>query len=331
MTTLLVRTSLKAMVAMLCTLLASAHAWATSAYTVVPFDFPGSGNTTLSGINDSGSIVGSFSIGPDGSLLTGFVYRDGAFSTVAGPAGSVSSAVRGISNSGLMVGSFATDGVALTRQSFLFDGTSYTVLALPFGEGAARSISPNGRYVAGDVFGNRSGFVHDLATGQTQTFGAESLLVVAQGVNDQGQVVGSRTVAVPGVGAETRPFLFDAVSGAFVDNPESYPGLIEARPRAINNNGVVGGYTVSGGAFIREGSEITTLSFEAVSFSTVSAINSHGVAVGYTTFGAGPGSFNQGFMATPVPEPASLGQFLLGGTALWALRRRTALAPAHPV
>lgn len=328
MTTPLDRSPLKALAALLFTLLAATQAWAASAYTVVPFNVPSGASTTLSGINDSGSIVGSYAQGPDGTTLTGFVYRDGVFSTVAGPAGSVTSAVRGISNSGLMVGSFATEGVALTRQSFLFDGASYTVLSLPFGEGAARSISPNGRYVAGDVFGNGAGFVHDLATGQTQTFGAEGLIVVAQGVNDQGQVVGSRTVAVPGAGAVTRPFVFDALSGAFVENPESYPGLSEARPRAINNNGVVGGYTVSGGAFIREGGEITALSFESVSFATVYAINSHGVAIGYTTFGAGPESFSQGFIATPVPEPASLGLFVMGGAALWVLRRRSAGRPA---
>jgi uncharacterized membrane protein len=320
--------SLKFLGALFSTLLAASAAWGATSYTVTPLNVPGSVSTTLGGINDSGSIVGGFANVIDSPTLTGFVYRDGVFSTVAGPAGAVSSAVRGISNSGLMVGVFATEGTALTQRSFLFDGTTYTELVLPFGEGAARSISPNGRYVAGDVLGNSAGFVFDRVTGEAQTFGAGSLVTVTQGVNDQGQVVGSRALPGPGGPVVTLPFLFDAASGVFLENPDSYPGLIEARPRAINNNGVVGGFTVSGGAFIREGDQVTSLSFEAVAFSTIYGINSQGVAVGYTTTGAGPGSFSQGFIATPVPEPASLGLFLLGGMGLWALRRSRRSGPA---
>lgn len=313
--------SLKALGALLCSLLAASAAWGASGYTVVPLNVPGSASTTLGGINDSGTIVGSFTNVIDGTAFTSFVYRDGVFSNLDGPSGAISSIVRGISNSGLIVGVFATEGVALTSRSFLFDGTSYTELMLPFGAGAARSISPNGRYVAGDVFGNTAGFVYDLLTGQAQTFGAESFVTVTQGVNDQGQVVGSRSARGSDGLLQTRPFVFDAVAGVFTENPESYPGLTEARPRAITNNGVIGGFSFSGGAFIREGDEITSLTFESVSFATIYGINSDGVAIGYTTTGTGPGSFSQGFIATPVPEPASLALFLVGGLGLMAVRR----------
>jgi uncharacterized membrane protein len=316
--------SLKSLAALLCTWLAASAAWGASAYTVAPLNVPGSASTTLGGINDSGTIVGSFTNVIDGTAFTSFVYRDGVFSNLDGPSGAISSVVRGISNSGVIVGVFATEGVALTRRSFLFDGTSYTELMLPFGEGAARSISPNGRYVAGDVFGNNAGFVYDLVTGQAQTFGAESFVTVTQGVNDHGQVVGSRSARGPDGLLQTRPFLFDANSGVFIENPESYAGLTEARPRAINNNGVVGGFSFGGGAFIREGEQITSLTFESVSFATIYGINSDGLAVGYTTTGVGPGSFSQGFIATPVPEPASLVLLLIGGIGLMALRRSRA-------
>lgn len=328
MTSPFARWATQALGALLFTLSAAASALAGTAYSVVTLSMPGTNVTELSGINDSGTIVGSFAGGADGLTRFGFVYRDSAFTTVPGPAGALSSAVRGISNSGLMIGNFASGGLGLQQQSFLYDGSSYTVLTLPFGQGAARSISPNGRYVVGDVFGNSAGFVHDLLTGQTQTFGTGGFIIVAQGVNDQGQVVGSRTTATPGAAPVTRPFVFEVGSGAFTENPDSYPGLVEARPRAINNDGVIGGYTVSSGAFVRDGDQIFSLGLGSAYFSTVSALNGLGVAVGYTRADATPNSFSAGFIATPVPEPASLGLFLLGGAGLLVLLRHRARAAA---
>ena len=67
-------------------------------------NYPGSSETLSFGINDSGQVVGTYTLG---NINYGFVYSDGNFSTVNIP-GMVS--ITGINNSGEIVGSNGLDG-----------------------------------------------------------------------------------------------------------------------------------------------------------------------------------------------------------------------------
>jgi probable HAF family extracellular repeat protein len=134
--------------------------------TLTSLDVPGSLNTTASGINDAGQVVGSYM---DGSLgVHGFVYSAGTFTTVDVPGrtdavvndindvgqmvgfsgdqgwfrdtdgsfttlmvpGSILTAAGGINNAGQIVGSFA-EGEGRNFHGFFYSGGSYTIINVP--------------------------------------------------------------------------------------------------------------------------------------------------------------------------------------------------------
>jgi probable HAF family extracellular repeat protein len=86
------------------------------AYTTL--DDPLGVTTSLTGINDSGQIVGYYT---DGSGINyGFIYNDGVFTTIDGPGGSTNSEVVGINDSGqiLLVYNSASSYLATPAELF---------------------------------------------------------------------------------------------------------------------------------------------------------------------------------------------------------------------
>jgi uncharacterized membrane protein len=275
---------------------------ALAAYTLQTLDVPGASETRAWGVNDSGDIVGSFI---EAGEQRGFLYRNGAFNTIAGPAGASQSTVTGISNGGLMVGVYVDEG-STEFKSFLYDGAGYTLFSLPSASATeARSISADGRYLAGNAAGQ--GFAYDRLAGSHQMMGTLGGVTIAQGVNDLGQVVGNTTV--PGVGGGPQPFVFDMPSASLHLSLPGFEGLAQPRLRAINNSGTMGGFANGGLAFVGQPGAFETLAFAGASFTTVYGLSNSGVAVGY--YSAPDGSYHS-FVATPVPEPASVLLLALG-------------------
>jgi PEP-CTERM motif len=162
-------------------------------------------NTTYevaSGINDNGTIVGSYLVR---STLTeaGFVYANGSFTTLHPTSNAVDVLAFGINNNGLVVGSYDTNGGS-NLHGFLYNtltGT-YTLFADPnvanLSSTEFTAINDNGLAAGFYVTTNGSdiGFIYNLAT-QTYTFlqdpaaatsGVSSTFIY--GINDSGEVSG---------------------------------------------------------------------------------------------------------------------------------------------
>ena len=73
-----------------------------SSGTFAPINYPGASRTVVQGINDSGEVVGFYTL--DGSTW-GFIYSDGTYTSIAYP-GSSQTDLFGISNNGEIVGSY---------------------------------------------------------------------------------------------------------------------------------------------------------------------------------------------------------------------------------
>ena len=84
----------------------------------VTIDYPGSSQTTLSGLNNRGQIVGNYRVGIPGRSFP-FVWDDGVASTISFPSSPVmfNVSASGINDLGDIVGAY--DGFSLQRHGFL--------------------------------------------------------------------------------------------------------------------------------------------------------------------------------------------------------------------
>ena len=186
-------------------------------------DFPG-GSTSLSGINNSGQIVGD-------SLSGGFLYSGGTITATSGPGG-IALDPRGINNNGQIVGSFvdSTGG-----HGFIQTGSSFIPLTFP---GAittvALGINDSGEVVGSYTTpGNEFGFLYSGGTFSTiicpGSIGGDAL-----GINNSGAIVGDCLA-----GGHLNGFLYTSGTYTFVDVP--FHAANEAI--GINNKDQIVGYT----------------------------------------------------------------------------------------
>jgi probable HAF family extracellular repeat protein len=96
-------------------------------YTYTPLDDPAGlpGTTQAYGINTSGQIVGTYSLGPHKDY--GFLYNGGTYTTIVDPASAQETFAEGINDGGQVVG-FYLDASGTTRHGFFYNGTTYTTI-----------------------------------------------------------------------------------------------------------------------------------------------------------------------------------------------------------
>src|SRR5262249_3222408 len=177
-----------------------AHGFLLSKGVLTTLDFPGASQTAAYGINESGSVVGSWDLlDADGNLLEehGFTWKNGAFTEVNFP-GSVDSFVSGINARGDLGGGWDA-GLDSQTHGFVCSNGQCFSFDVPFPESIftqADRINARG-HITGiylDVDGVGHGFLAVGANFTRLNFpGATD--TSAWGINSAGQIVGVYDVA----------------------------------------------------------------------------------------------------------------------------------------
>lgn len=210
-------------------------------YDFAVLDYPGATSTQLSGINDSGDVVGFYT--DAAGNIHGFLYSQGRFRAIDYPSAVLTEA-RGINNLAEVIGLYDDNSNQPSgfEHGFILRAGQYTRWDFP---GAADTdiLGLNdlgdfaGSYDLGDI-NTTIGFL--TRQGQAASFevpGSAPLSTVAMGVNDLGQVAG-----------------YSADSG----NPDVLHGFL----------------------FLRDGSTFTAIDYPGANFTVSAGINELGNIVG---------------------------------------------------
>ncbi len=298
-------------------LISSSRLLATSfSYSTVPT--PGFGDpfaqAPASGINDQGTVVGSYLIGLHFAMGGGFLYKDGSLSTLDLPPYAVTPT--GINNSDQIVGYY--DVGRRTLSTFLYQNGTYTYFNYP---GVAPdtttfvAIANNGTILGRYPSGLQSGFFllnngsyAPLPTPPDAGYTA---------LNDSGELVGAYSPNE----YTSQAALFRNGHMQLLQVPIDAANIYAS---AINDEGDIVGSGDTGesatGFFLRDG-KYSILSFPGASYTVPTGINNKDQIAGWYVL-ASSGSFEiRSFVATPVPEPSTLvllGTMLaLGSAVLW--------------
>ncbi|MCV2370774.1 PEP-CTERM sorting domain-containing protein [Roseateles oligotrophus] len=274
---------------------------------------PGFAETLPWDISDSGVIVGQ----SDG---VGFIYSAGVFSSFSHPDATAGTSLTGIANDGTLVGIYGVGNPDDGKfQSFIYSAGSLSAFSAAGSSSTnIRHISSDGRYLTGyaeDVNGTASAFAFDRSSQKfIDLHVAGDLFSFAQGANIMGQVTGSFNRG----GGVRGAFIVDLNTMSRTEYL-TVDGLTYPRFRDINDSGVIAGFA-SGQAFVGRPGDWTV--FPGVADSTIAAygINNQGMLVGYKSDNVTGAA--SGWVAAPVPEPATWALMALGLASL-ALRKRS--------
>ncbi len=209
-----------------------------SEYVFTSINVPGAQITMAEGINDFGHVVGTSRIDIFDPESSGFLLADGVFSPITIP-GARSTVPQGINKHGSIVGIvFGPSG----QKGFLSDHGAFTVFDVPLSTGvcltSAYTINNSGQIVGEYLdrceVGNRQhGFLY--AEGEFTSIDFPGALgTVANGINNQGHMVGTFSSTVLGFGS------FIYVDGQFIEL--EVPSAFITVALAINKAGQIAGF-----------------------------------------------------------------------------------------
>ncbi len=305
-------------------------------YVFTNFDGPGSANggTTVNGINNNGDIVGFGGTAPQ---LVNFVRTAGGAFTTLNVNGDPLANANAINNAGEVVGTSNGAGFTLTNAFRTFTALP-SVTATTTSE-VALGINDRGTIVgqyADSATGTTPGFVYANGSFTALTPVAGATVTNAQGINNNGLVVGFDSTD----GVHSHGFTYNTVSGVYATLPDpSVANLVFTQFLGINDgNQTVGYYQTTDGSqhgflFDLRTQRYTYLDhpFAAttgVSITQIVGITNSGTIAGFYVDAVS--GVQRGFSANAaVPEPGSfllLGIGLASGLAI--VRRRRAVAGA---
>jgi hypothetical protein len=270
-------------------------------YSYIAIDVPGADSTGVSGINDAGEIVGSYT---DSSGNHGFLRSGGSYLPINVPfPGAYVTSVYGINDAGQIVGSYF-DGFA---HGFLRSGGSYLPIDPGPFPGAFNNTAAFGINDAGQIMGtyrDASNIAHGFllsgggytaidVPGALNTSGSGT---TARGINDAGQIVGLYIdSSYDGGLVPYHGFLLSGGGYTAID----VPGASQTFATGINDAGqIVGTYVdADGHGFLLSGGSYTAIDvpFPGAYGTSVVGINDAGQIVGSYNDSSGRHSF----LATP--------------------------------
>jgi uncharacterized membrane protein len=304
-------------------MVASFQARAEYKFTLV--DYPGAVTTLFWGINNAGLIVGQASlVDPVDGPYFDFTYDPGkgVFTPIPDVPGNADTAAIGLNENGTVVGTTSPDGVA--ASAFILDKKGeHTVFNQPGWDYTnARAIGSSGKvtgYSSTADFSEFAGFIYDPKDGSFIDIDfPNSTIVIPQGINGRGDVVGSVSFrpggAPDGIVPRTYAFLRDKSGNIALFRINA----TLTRARGISDAGTITGQVLDPATGAIRGfvgkldltagvpgvQYLTAPPVELLAapgvFSTIpQGINNAGAIVGSTDDGAG---FSHGFIATPLPS-----------------------------
>jgi hypothetical protein len=291
----------------------------------------------LLGINNTGTIAGYFGVGSASHPNKGYTLVPPSTYTNENFPGSVQTQVVGINSNGspTTVG-FWVDGDG-NNFGFVDIGNTFTSVNDPnvpaMGTTTTQLLGVNNNNItAGFYFdgaGNAQGFTYDIVA---KTFTSivlpgsfNAVMTTATGVNNAGVVSGFYV----DMAGNTHGFIDDHGTFKSFDDPNANGNTTFL---GLNNGGLaVGSYVDAAGVTNGLVYNLATNSWQTVddplasanpafdvTGTTINGINDKGQLVGFFSDGANV----NGFLATAVPEPGSLGLFAIGAALLaWGTKR----------
>ena len=294
----------------------SAHA---AGYTYSDLVVTGASTTIGRSVNDAGQLTGYF---VDGTGYHGFVETNGVFTILNAPGNPIGTIAWDINNSGQVVGWFND---AVGSHGFIETAGSYVTLDDPLAKaGTTRAAGLNDFGQVVGTYGDSSGIQHGFLEQSGNYVTIDDPLATAgtspQGINDAGEIGGTYSIT----GSDQS---FTDVKGVFT----TVSDLPYQNVHGVTNSGQLVGDYYSGGfhGFIDSGSSYVTIDDPLAVHSMTSVYtgtiiykaNLSGEVTGYYYDASGN---TQGFLATPIPEPAGLAVLGVGLLGVVSVRYRRA-------